>query len=50
MGPKTAEFNIYDNKYSCLIRDDEFLTDYPLWIKKEIHTMFNYALFLGICN
>jgi len=30
MGPKTADFNTYDNKYSCLIIDEEFLTDYPL--------------------
>ena len=52
MGPKMANFNTYDNKYSCLIRDEEFLTDYLLWTKKEIHicTMFPYILLLGICN
>jgi hypothetical protein len=45
MGPKMADFSTYDNKYSCSIRDEEFLTDYPLGTKKELHICTYVSLY-----
>ena len=52
MGPKMADFNTYDNKYSWFIRGEEFLD----WLafKNYVITSYMYVslyfISLGVCN